>query len=136
MRSALRLNLAWSLLMLAAFAALALGTYSNPRGVLFGIAAGYLVASVMALRSHRWAIALVVLAATLVMFCSLPLVVLNTGMFFSGHQLYQDSPGTIFVVLVNAVVFAIPATSICILFVWRRHELWSRLRSKPTAADA
>ena len=50
------------------------------------------------------------------------MIVVNTFMAFSGHELYRDSPGTFFIVIVYAMIFVAPATAVftCVAFDWRR----------------
>jgi hypothetical protein len=136
MKSALWLNFAWSLLMLAAFGYLAVGSYNNVRGALLLAAATYVAASAVALRGSRWAIATTVVVAVLLLIRWLPVVVVNTWMFISGHELYRDSPGTIFIVAAYAVVFAVPAAIVCTLFYLNGKVLRFMLRSGTISGDA
>lgn len=136
MKNTLRLNLAWSLLIFAAFTYLAVGGYNDTRGALLIAASGYVGASIAALRGHRWAVGFTVIVSTLLSVRWLPMVVVNLWMFVSGHELYQDSPATIFIVVVYAVVFAIPSTVVCALFLFNRKELWFTLRTRARVADA
>jgi hypothetical protein len=122
--------------MLAAFGYLAVGGYTNVRGALLALAAAYVIASVFALRGSRWAVAISVAASALLTLRWLPVVVMNTWMFISGHELYQDSPGTIFIVASYAIVFAIPSTMILALFILKRKELWLSFRSQLPVSDA
>lgn len=43
------------------------------------------------------------------------MVVINFWMFFTGHELYQDSPATIFIVALNAIMFVLPGLLIYFL---------------------
>ena len=124
MKTALRINVGWGVVLLAEFAYLALGRYSHTRGVMVALSVAYAIIAILALRLQRWAVAVSVGVAILLMIRWLPMVVVNFWMFAAGHKLYQDSPATIFIVVVYAVVFAAPATLLSTLYVFKRKELW------------
>jgi len=55
---------------------------------------------------------------------------LNIGTFVTGHELYHDSPATIFVVLLVATFTLLPSLILLALF-WRERKYWFfRSRSK------
>ncbi|MGH8243648.1 MAG: hypothetical protein ACRETY_09890 [Steroidobacteraceae bacterium] len=122
--------------MLFAIATLAIGSYNNTKGTLLAAAVAFVVTSRVALRNRRWAICLAVFIAMLVMVWWLPMVIVNIWMFLSGHELFKDSPATIFIVLVGAILFAIPATILCVLYVLNRNELLLLLRNRLETVDA
>lgn len=57
--------------------------------------------------------------------------VVNLKMFVTGHELYQDSPGTIMVVFMNAVFGIVPATYLLILGTISGNRIIRILRGKP-----
>lgn len=114
--------------MAGAFLFLLIGLYSIPRAVIFALCIFFVVVSLLALLKNRWAIAISVLVAIILMLRWLPMVIINTWMFISGHELYQDSPATILVVLSYAIVFAIPSTILNILYFVNRKPIWQFVR--------
>jgi hypothetical protein len=64
----------------------------------------------------------------MVMVLWLPMVAMNAFMFISGHELYKDSPATILIVLSYAIVFAMPATTLCVLYLVHRKNIWRLIR--------
>lgn len=114
--------------MAAALLYLLMGRYSISRAMLFALGVIFIVMSVFALYEKRWAIAACVLIAVILMLRWLPVAVINTWMFISGHELYQDSPATILVVLSYAIVFAIPATILSTLYMFNRKSIWPLIR--------
>lgn len=114
--------------MTSAFFFLLIGRYSNSRAVLLAIAFGYTFISFYTLAGRRWAIVVSIIAAILLMVRWLPMVAVNIWMFITGHPLYQDSPGTIFIVAIYAVIFAIPSTLLCGLYLAQRRTVWKLLR--------
>lgn len=122
--------------MLSAFVYLAVSGYNSTRGALLVAATAYVASSIAALRGYRWAVVLAVVVSTLLLIRWLPMVVVNFWMFISGHELYQDSPATIFIVAAYAVVFAIPSVAVCTLLALSRKELWFMLSRSTRGADA
>ncbi len=114
--------------MASAFTYLVVGLYSKPRAILLIIGLCYIVVSIFALIGKRWAIGFSVLTAILLMLRWLPMVTINTWMFLSGHELYRDSPATILVVLSYALVFALPATVLCVLYIFQRKNVLRVIR--------
>lgn len=96
---------------------------------LLGLVVGYVVIAVFTLLGKRWAWGISVIVAFSLMIRWLPMVLINAWMFISGHELYQDSPATIFIVLLYAVLFAIPATFLCGLYIWQRKRIWQLIRA-------
>jgi hypothetical protein len=50
-----------------------------------------------------------------------PVVALNFLMFVMGHELYKDSPATIFAVISWCMLFVVP-TSVILFLVWKNRE--------------
>lgn len=123
MKLALRVNLGWSLLMLVWFSYMAQVRYSHSRGVILIIAAFYVIVAILALRLKRWAIAVCVVVAALIMLRWFPMVIINLLMFIFQNAHYRDSPATIFIVAVYLVVFALPASLLCTLYFVKRRDL-------------
>jgi hypothetical protein len=94
MKTALRINVGWGVVLLAAFAYLAVGRYSPTRGVMVALSVAYAIIGILALRRQRWAVAVSVGVAILIMIRWLPMVVVNFWMFAASHDLYRDSPAT------------------------------------------
>ena len=107
---------------------LVLGRYSDSLAILLTLGVAYVGISFFALAGKRWAIVTSTIVAILLMIRWLPMVAINTWMFISGHELYRDSPATILVVLSYAVVFAIPSTILCCLYLAQRKQIWKILR--------
>jgi hypothetical protein len=76
-------------------------------------------------RSRRFLPLSVFPAALLVAF-SAPMVIWNVFAFLTGHLLYLDSPGTIFVVLVIAIMVTLPSTVVLAIYWARRREVFGR----------
>jgi len=127
MKVALTLNVLWSFLMTIAFSYLLIGAYSSLRAILVVLCICYIITAFNALFKKRWAVIISVLVAGLLMFRWLPMVVINIWMFSTGHPLYADSPGTILIVLINAILFAIPSTLLCVFYFVNRKKFGSWL---------
>lgn len=123
MKTTFQINLGWSFLMLVWFAYLALGRYSHSRGVMLALATVYAIVAIFTLRQQRRAVAVSVVVASILMVRWLPMVGVNFWMFITRNELYQDSPATIFIVAVYALVFAVPATLLCTLYFMKRRNL-------------
>lgn len=91
----------------------------------------YVVVSFLSVMRFRWALAIVWIVPYILMLRFLPMVLYNLAMFVFGHPLYQDSPATILVVLVTAIVFAIPATVVSAFFVRYYKDMVSIVCGKP-----
>ena len=118
----LRLNLAWACLMLLAFLVLVVLGPSIPRLIVFVAALGYVGVSLAALHRSGWALLASVGVAAVLLARELPMVFVNFRMYIDDHSLYLDSPGTILIVAINALLFVIPALMLLILYVvqWRK----------------
>jgi hypothetical protein len=129
LQKTLQLNLAWSCLLAAAFACLfALGP-SIARAALALASFAFIGVSVMAARRRRWAVCAVILVATVLLIQHLPPVVLNAWLFLTRDSLYLDSPGTILVVAVSAVIFALPALLLVVTYACRWRDVHALLSS-------
>ena len=108
--------------MLAAFMVLAVFGPSTPRFVAVLVTLAYLGVAFAALRRTVWALLISIGAAAILLVRWLPMVVTNFYMYLDDHPLYVDSPGTIFIVAINALLFALPAALLLILYLvqWRK----------------
>lgn len=125
-------NLVWSVLMLCAFTALAVGGPNAARWALLLMGVGNLAIAILALRRNRWAIAGSIMVAALVAARWTPMVLYNWWAFFTGHQLYRDSPGTIIVVAIYSVLFAAPAMGMLVGF-WANRRVLNMLLFRTTS---
>jgi hypothetical protein len=64
-----------------------------------------------------------------------PMIAINFWMFFEGHELYRDSPATIFIVAINAIVFVLPGLLIYICCFVDRKRLFAVLRAPVSIGD-
>jgi hypothetical protein len=62
--------------------------------------------------------------------------VVNTWMFLSGHELYKNSPMTIFIVFISAIFGVFPATCLLILGTLARRQIFSMLWGASTGGSA
>jgi len=104
------------------------GKYSSPRAVFLALSVCFVIVAFQAISKNRWAVAISILVASLVMVRWLPMVVVNSWMFISGHELYQNSPATIFIVIINIIIFTAPSTALCISYFLNRKKLWQLIR--------
>ena len=79
----LAVNLIWSVLMLCAFTALAVGGPNPARGPLLLLGVGNLAIAILAMRRNRWAITGAILVAALVAARWTPMVLYNWWAFFN-----------------------------------------------------
>ena len=114
--------------MAVAFLLLVAGRYNHPRAILFSLGLAYAVISFYALKGKRWATFVSILVALTLMIRWLPMVTVNAWMFFTDHALYNDSPATIFVVMIYAIIFAIPSTALCGLYIAQIKRIWQHIR--------
>lgn len=124
----LKFNRVWAFLLVIIFG---LSALYGSRLPLFVAAIVYLAASFLAVRQNRVAVILVFIFSGIVMLRFLPMVLYNLAMFVFDPPLYQDSPATILVVLVTAMVFAIPATVVSAFFVRYYKDMVSIVCAKP-----
>jgi hypothetical protein len=112
------IQLAWAGLLVTLLLAGSLSAEVVTGGPFLALAVIYLLACILALGSSRlgWVAALVVP----VIICArwLPMVALNVIAFAKDDPLYLDSPGTIYVVGIYALLFVFPALALVTLF-WR-----------------
>jgi hypothetical protein len=96
----------------------------------------YLVSSLGILAGARWAwiYSLAFLAAYWVLrgWVALATFLINNYMFFTGHELYRDSPATIIVVWIYAVFGVLPATCLLILALLSARPILEILRGRPS----
>jgi hypothetical protein len=102
------IQLVWAMLLFLLMGARAFGS-----GSVFGIALGailivYLISTVGCLANFRVAWLVAFFVPVLILMRWVPMVCINCFMFFTGHELYQDSPATILVVVIYAVAFVAP----------------------------
>jgi hypothetical protein len=81
-----------------------------------------------AVEDRRWALAVSFLVATGLLAFWLPWVVLNLHAFITDDPLYLNSPGTILVVAVNALIFCVPALLVVLAYTWRVRVLLQHIR--------
>jgi hypothetical protein len=137
-RAATWLNFAWAVLMLVALDALVLlrwqaSTADGALLVLFLAALAYAAVAFAAVEDHRWALAVSFLAAIGLLVFWLPWVVLNFNAFLKEDPLYQNSPGTILVVAVNALIFCLPALLVVLAYTLRFRVLLQHIRHHDAA---
>lgn len=125
----LQLNVAWAGLMWLAFAYLLISSPTGPRAVVVAALSVFVAVAFLALRGKRWALLFSLCVAILLLVRWLPMVVVNFWMFFTDHPLYLDSPATIFVVAVNAMLFAVPALVLVGLFSAQWRQVREALRA-------
>lgn len=126
------IQLLWALFFVRTFGRWAFATGGIVGVSLVVISILYLAAAIACLKNSRigWVIAIVIPILPLVRWA--PMVFVNFWMFFNGHELYQDSPATIFIVAMNAFMFVIPGVLIYLCLALDNKRLLTVLR--PTAA--
>ncbi len=117
-------------LIWAAFFVVTIGLRAFASGSFMGVAFGaisiaYLAAALACLTNSKagWIVALAVPILPLLRWT--PMVVMNFWMFFTGHELYKDSPATIFIVAINAIMFVLPGLLIYLCLFLDRKRLLS-----------
>lgn len=115
MKAILQINYIWSIFLAVIFgyyfiASIALDGFSFFSTAQFVIILLYVIACRQARKLKPWALKGVLVMSVIISVRYLSMVLINIFMFITGHELYRDSPATIFVVLMNATLFAIPAT--------------------------
>ena len=109
------IQITWSFLLLLIFGVASMRGFITEDGVaythlfLFLVSMVYIGAAFQCQYNNRvaWWMAIPVPALFLLMY--LPMVLHNFALFFAGDALYLDSPATIFVVVIDALVFVMPA---------------------------
>jgi len=124
MKYALIINIIWSLLLTVVFSILLISSYSHIRAIIVFLCVGYVITAFQAFLNKRWAVLISIVVAILILIRWLPMVVLNFWMFYSEDALYLDSPGTIFIVLINSVLLVLPATILCLLYLFNWRAVW------------
>lgn len=81
----------------------------------------FLIAGVF--RGRIWSIRLSIMPPLLAFLITAPMVTMNIFMFITGHELYRDSPATIFIVGVVAILVTMPSFLVLILY-WRNRQFW------------
>jgi len=119
----LQLNLAWVFLMWCVFLYLFIGLPSGPRAVYLVSLSAFVVTAIYALLGKPWALLTSMGAAFFLLMYWLPTTLVNFWFFLVGDPLYLDSPGTMLVVAVNAILFVIPATTLLVLFALQRRQV-------------
>lgn len=124
LRTAIWINFGWAVLMLVAlgvvlFLRLTGGLLGLDLVLLFLAALSYAAVAYAAVEEKRWAFAICFLVAVGLLVFWLPWVVLNFHAFVTDDPLYQDSPGTILVVAINALVFCLPALMLVVAYSLR-----------------
>ena len=120
---------AWALALLAFVAPMIVARGFTWHGLLYLVAfAMYCAAAIGIYADHRWAwiISIAFLAGYWVLrgWIAWANFVVNFYMFFTGHELYRDSPLTIMVVAIRALFGILPATCLLILgMISSRHIL-------------
>ena len=77
----------------------------------------------LAIRRKHWAVVLTAVITIIMMCYWVPIVVVNTWMYLTGHALYLDSPATIIIVAIYAIIFAFPATVLSMMYFTKRKDL-------------
>ena len=124
LRTAIWINFGWAVLMLFAlgvvlFLRLTGGLLGLDLVLLFLAAFSYAAVAFAAVEEKRWAFVICFLVAVGLLVFWLPWVVLNFHAFVTDDPLYQDSPGTILVVAVNALIFCLPALMLVVAYILR-----------------
>jgi hypothetical protein len=94
-----------------------------PGTVLFGLIALYVFLIASLHQRKTWAWWLCWIPPIIALALAGPNVVHNFMLYFRDDPLYQDSPGTILIASVNAVLFVIPALCILALLLWARTKI-------------
>ena len=132
----LKANAAWSIVLVGALGLLAVGGPSVVRAALLALAVSFAGASLSALRHRRWAVAVVVIAAPAVALLWTPTVVVNFWLFAQGDTRYRDSPATILVVALYAVLFALPSCMLAVGYGLNRKRIVELFRGHKNESAA
>jgi hypothetical protein len=74
-------------------------------------------------KNKLWFIRISLVPPLVAFILSAPMVIYNTIAFLTGHSLYQDSPATILVVAVIAIMVTLPAFMVLVAY-WKSRGLW------------
>ena len=94
----------------------------------------YVSISIAALGLRRWSVVAVVVIGVMLLIRWLPMVLINAWMFLTNHPLYENSPATIFIVGIYAVIFAVPAFIMVALYIFHWRNLYVLFRSRKASA--
>ena len=111
------INFIWSLVMVTWNIYRLLGAYSNSRAVYCSFFILYVIIALFALIKHRWAIVISIIVSILLLIRWVPMVGINYWLYITKAPLYLDSPATIFIVHIIAVVYAFPALLTSLMFL-------------------
>jgi len=132
----------WILALLGLFTPIMIRNHGlTPLGCVYVASfVGYAAATLGIFRDSRWAwvVSIGFLVAYWVFrgWIGLANLVVNSYMFLTGHELYQDSPATIIVVILNALFGVVPGTTLLILgFLSRRHIVGALMRRRGEVAQ-
>ena len=130
MKTIRSVQLSWASALVAIFVALSVNAPVPNRLAFLAVACVYLLACIAALQSSRVAWIISILVPIVICALWLPMVVVNLVAYAKGDPRYRDSPATIVVVAVEAVIFAAPALLLAILF-WRQRAVLTALVVPP-----
>ena len=124
------LQLIWAGLLLPLLFADALSVELIAVGPLLALALVYVVACILALGSSRIAWFVVVVVPIVILARGLLTVGINVAAFARHDPLYLNSPATIYVVIVDALLFVFPSAVLIAMF-WRERRSVRALLSAP-----
>lgn len=128
LKRTLQINVAWAFLMWLAFCILFVGAPSVPRAIMVLVLSIFIAITFFAVCGSRWALILSIGVAATLFVRWLPVVIVNFWMFFTNHPIYLDSPLTILIAGIYAILFAIPSTLLVILFTLQWRQVKDALR--------
>jgi hypothetical protein len=102
-----------------------LATSSVPYGMFayWTILIGYFLVVAGLFRGKIWSIRVSIIPPAIIFLLSAPMVLYNCYAFITGHTLYKDSPATIFVVAIYAIIFTLPSFLVLMAY-WRHRHAW------------
>lgn len=124
----LKFNRVWAFLLVIIFGLFALNGTLLP---VFVAALVYLAVSFLAIRKNRVAVILVFIFSGLFMLRWLPMVMFNFYLSSIDDPVYLDSPATILVVFIYALLFAFPSAYIFFSNLYRYKSLCATVIGKP-----
>jgi len=129
LRRTLRFNLAWACLLAAVSIYIFVNLPIAATAIPLAATLGFVAASIAALRFNRIGLRVVVVIVLLIVLLTLPATLVNLWMMARSHPHYLDSPLTGVIVVINLVIFCIPATSLLIRFGLQRRAIGDCLRA-------
>ena len=135
MKTIRSVQLIWATALVAISVGLSVNAPEPNRLAFLGVACVYLLACIAAVQSSRVAWIISILVPIVICALWLPMVVVSLIAYAKGDPRYRDSPATILVVAVEAVVFAAPALLLVILF-WRQRAALTALVGAPHTGAA